>query len=425
VISRETRRLLITIVVSVTALWILARIRFQDRPAAATPVPNVLAQLRPASSFADLARTVADIRPAIAAAVSASAGGAPALRVGEDSAATLRSGDADTVRASDRATGLAIVRHPQGDPVSVMPWAPRVLDYPRYVIAADVLDGHVMLRPVFLPGLLEASSALWSGDVWTVPDEAALEPGAFVFTTDGAFAGMAISHAGGKAIVPATLLFAEISRLQKATGTPGVLGIEVQRLTPEVARAMKASAGVVVTAIDPASSAAGELLPTDVIEAIDGVEVRTPEHWRARVARVSAGETVALRVRGVEGTREVSVTAAPQPAPPEPVPNESLGLTLRTLSKVGVEVVAVQPGSRGDRAGIREGDTITVMSGRPSPTRADMVRAFASLPDGGSALVAFTRGDGHHVTVIQKRLRLERGAQPPSEGERGPVSTRK
>ena len=402
VISRETRRLLITIVVSVTALWILARIRFQDRPAAATPVPNVLAQLRPASSFADLARTVADIRPAIGAAVSASAGGRPALRISEHSAATLMSGDADTVLASDRATGLALVRHPQGDPVSVMPWAPRVLDYPRYVLAADVLDGHVMLRPVFLPGLVQANSPLWSGDVWTVPHEAALEPGAFVFTTDGAFAGLAIGHGRDKAIVPATLLFAEIARLQKATGEPGALGIGVQPLTPAIADAMQAATGVVVTTIDPAGSAAGQLVPTEVIEAFGGVEIRTPEEWRARAARISVGETVALRVRGVDGVREVSVVAAPPASSAEPAQNDALGLTLRTISKVGVEVVAVQPGSRADRAGIREGDTITVMSGRPSPTRAEMLRAFASLPDGGSMLVAFTRGDGHHVTVIRK-----------------------
>jgi hypothetical protein len=45
------------------------------------------------------------------------------------------------------------------------------------------------------------------------------------------------------------------------------------------------------------------------------------------------------------------------------------------------------------------------MSGRPSPTRAEVLRGFSSLPDGGSALVAFQRGDDHHVTVIEKRLR--------------------
>ena len=56
VISRETRLLLITIVVSVGALWLLARLRFQDRPVTAAPVAPVLAQLRPQTSFEELIR---------------------------------------------------------------------------------------------------------------------------------------------------------------------------------------------------------------------------------------------------------------------------------------------------------------------------------------------------------------------------------
>ena len=72
VISRETRRLLITMLLAVAALWVLARIRFQERPVTSTPVPNVLAQLRPTSSYEDLARLIAEIRPVITAAVSAS-----------------------------------------------------------------------------------------------------------------------------------------------------------------------------------------------------------------------------------------------------------------------------------------------------------------------------------------------------------------
>jgi len=161
------------------------------------------------------------------------------------------------------------------------------------------------------------------------------------------------------------------------------------------------------------------LISTDVIEAIDGVQIRTLDHWRARASRLTAGQTVTLRVRSVDGVREVSVAAAPYASSAEPAPNESLGLTLRTISKVGAQVVAVQPGSRADAAGIREGDTITVVSGRPSPTRADVLRAFSSLPDGGSAVVSFTRGEDHHVAVIQKRLPSERGAQPASESEQG------
>src|SRR5829696_7347708 len=152
VISRETRRLLITVVAAVAALSVLARIRFQERPVTAMPVPNVLAQLRPSSSYEDLARLIADIRPAIVAAVSRSAGGSPALRITDDAAITLNPGPGDAVIAGDRATGLAIVRQPRGDRPGLMPWVPRLLDYPRYLIAADVIDEHVALRPVFIGG---------------------------------------------------------------------------------------------------------------------------------------------------------------------------------------------------------------------------------------------------------------------------------
>jgi len=246
VISRETRRLLITVLVAVTALWVLARIRFQERPASSTPVPNVLAQLRPASSYADLARTIADMRPLITAAVSASTGGAPSLRISETSAVTLLPGSADTAVAFDRATGLAIVPHPHGDIPGLMPWVPRLLDYPRYLVAADVTRNHVALRPVFIGGLFPVASPLWSGEIWLLPAATPITPGTFVFTTEGAFAGVGVSHEGHAAIVPATVLHLWVERLQQPR-TAGALGISVQPLSPSLASATGALAGVVVT----------------------------------------------------------------------------------------------------------------------------------------------------------------------------------
>lgn len=402
VISRETRRLLITIVVSVTALWVLARIRFQERPVTSTPVPNVLAQLRPTSSYADLARVIADIRPGITAAVSASAGGSPALRTREDAAVTLAPGPADALLALDRATGLAIVRHQHGDMPGLMPWAPRLLDYPRYLVAADVAGEHVALRPVFIGGLFPAPSPLWSGELWALPPSTAIAPGTFVFTTDGAFAGLGVNHDGRVAILPATLLFSTLERLQQQSGTAGELGIAIQPLSPAIASATGASTGVVIRAIDPAGAAAGRLAATEVIEAVDGQDMRTPDHWRARAARVNAGDTLTLRVRSGEGVRDVQVTAAPSAPVAESADAASLGLRLRPIPKVGVEVLSVQPRSRGARAAIRQGDVITVAGGQISPTPAQVMRAFSSLPEGGSLLVAVTRGNEHRVAVIEK-----------------------
>lgn len=402
VISRETRRLLVTIVVSVAALWVLARIRFQERPVTSTPVPNVLAQLRPTSSYADLAQVIADIRPGIIAALAASAGGGAALRISEDAAVTLAPGSADTLLASDRATGLAIVRHEHGDMPGLMPWAPRLLDYPRYLVAADVAGTHVALRPVFIGGLFPAISPLWSGEVWTLPPSTAIAPGTFVFTTDGAFAGLGVSHDGISAVVPATLLFTVLKRLQQQSGEAGELGIAIQPLSPAIASATGAATGVVISAIDTAGAAAGRLVATEVIEAVDGQEMRTPDHWRARVARVNAGDTLTLRVRNAEGVRDVQITAASSAPLVEPAAAASLGLRLRTIPNVGVEVLSVQPQSRAARASIQQGDVMTVVGGQTSPTPAQVMRAFTSLPEGGSLLVAVTRGNAHRVVVIEK-----------------------
>lgn len=405
-ISRETRRLLITVIVAIAALWVLARIRFQERPAAATPVPNMLAQLRPASSYADLARVIADIRPAILAAVLPSASGAPALRVREEAAVTLRPASGDTIVATNRATGLSIVRGPRADVPGVMPWVPRLLDYPRYLVVVEVTGEHVALRPVFVGGLYPVTSPLWSGEIWLLPPNTAIPSGTFVFTTEGALAGLSVAHGGHSAIVPAALLSAAVDELQRPRGSAGELGITIEPLSPAFASATGGAVGLVVTAIDPNGPAAGKVVATEVIEAIDGEEMRTADHWRARVARVSAGDALTLRVRGADGVRDVPLTAAaaiPADAPAEEADDDvALGLRLRAIPGVGVEVLSVQPRSRAARAGLQQGDRITAVAGQPSPTPALFTRLFDSLPTGGSLLVAITRGSEHRVAAIEK-----------------------
>jgi S1-C subfamily serine protease len=139
-----------------------------------------------------------------------------------------------------------------------------------------------------------------------------------------------------------------------------------------------------------------------VIEAFDGEELPSIDHWRARAARATAGEAVTLRVRGNDGVRDVSVTAIAPVRPAEPSHDPSLGLRMRSIQKIGVEVLSVQPRSRGARAGIQPGDRITVAAGHQSPSPAQLTRAFASLPQDGSILVAVTRGSERRVIAIEK-----------------------
>jgi PDZ domain len=401
VISRETRLLLITIVVSIAALWVLARIRFQEQPVRSDPVPAVLAQLRPSAGYADLARAIAEIRPGIVAAVFADQGAA-ALRIREDAAVKLIA-QGNEGPASDRATGLTIVQSPAAPLPGLMPWAPRLVDYPRYLVAAELLGEQVSLRPVFVGALFPTNSALWSGEIWVLPAAASIAPGTFVFTTDGAFAGLAVEHNNRTAIVPATLLLKLVENLlREGRRPPGEIGVTVQSLSPAIASASGAAAGMIVTAIDPVGPAAGKLIETDVIEGVDGQAIVTPEHWRARVARLHPGETVMLRVRTKGEIRDVSIAAVEPLKVPEESADPSLGLRLRAIPDVGAEVLSVQPRSRAARAGIRPGDVITVAGGQRSPTPAQIVRADAALSDQGSMLLAIARGTERFVAVIEK-----------------------
>jgi len=61
-LPRETRRLLLTALVAVLTLWVLARVRFPERPAAPNPVPPILDQLTGPPTFGELAARVGELR---------------------------------------------------------------------------------------------------------------------------------------------------------------------------------------------------------------------------------------------------------------------------------------------------------------------------------------------------------------------------
>lgn len=401
-ISRETRRLLITIAVSIAALWVLARIRFQDSSASPAAVAPVLAQLRPAATYANLAQTVADLRRAVGVAV-VPLGTGVALRISADRALTLSPEPLVQPLALDRATGLAIVAVEPGDPSGVMPWVPRVLDYPRYLLVAERAEEGVALRPIFVGTMSPDSSVVWGGTIWKLPPGTPVAPASPIFTGEGAFAGVSISTEGGSAIVPASLLLSSAQRLVAEPSRPaGTLGVSVQSLTPALAAASGASTGVIVSAVDRKAAAVGVLMPTDIIETIDGTNIESIEHWQARMARVNAGDVVSMRIRAAGVTREVQITAAAADSPPAAADDARLGLQLVAEPRIGARVTGVDPQSRADRASLRAGDVITAIGRQLTPTPAQVVRTFASLPPGGAMIVAFTREHEPHLAVISK-----------------------
>ena len=421
-VSRETRLLLTTGVMAVAALWLLARIRFPERPVTPNPVPSVLSQLASGPKYDDLAGEItqlqARVQPSLLALdlPSAAVGSlqtshwTAAIRLRDDVAVLLVSpgsnrppGNDVTILAQDAASGLAVVRVPLPVPMSSsrpVPWTPRQPQQSRYLVASDVSPDGVSLRPVFVGSLHPVDSPLWSEPLWAVPGPTDLVPGSFLFTSTAELVGLVITHGGRLAIVQAGTVLEEAERLLATPpGPTGTVGIEVQDLSLPVAAVTGAAMGVVVTWVDANGAGREQLMPGDVIEAIDGRALATRQHWDVRVARLSVGETLSLRVRRRGETSEVALVANAPTAQPA---SRSLGLTLRARTKVGAEVVRIERGSAADRAGLALGDVITLVADVPAPTPAQVMRSYTSMGQGERVMVAVTRGETHYVTTLER-----------------------
>jgi hypothetical protein len=419
-VSRETRLLLTAGVMAVAALWLLARIRFPERPVTPNPVPSVLSQLASGPKYDDLAGEIAQLharlQPSLLAldapsTVLGSLQTSPrttAIRLRDDLAVTLVPSGSNreqwndvTILVRDAASGLAVVHVPIAVPTSPpVPWTPRQPQQPRYFVASDVSPEGVSLRPVFVGSLNPVDSPLWSEPVWAVPGRTDLAPGSFLFTSSAELAGLVTAHGGALAIVPGGTVLAEAERLLATPpGPAGAIGIEVQNLTPPVASVTGAPAGVVVTWVDADGAGREQLMTGDVIEAVDGRMLATRQHWDVRVARLSVGETLSLRVRRRGEIREVALVANAPAAQPA---SRSLGLTLRARPKIGAEVVRIERGSAADRAGLALGDVITLVVDVSAPTPAQVMRSYTSAAQGERVMVAVTRGDAHFVTTLER-----------------------
>jgi len=416
-VTRETRLLLITALASVVVLWGLARVRFPERAVSST-LPPVLTQLAPRSPLDEIPAVVADLIPrldgwATVVRVDAPHGGRPAeglrsraaFRIADDLAVLLLedgvpAGSEGSIVVRDRASGLAVMRVEAGGATEPPAWSQRRLDVPRFLIEADASAAGVSLRPVFVSGLIAEPSALWGGAIWNLPGAAGLRAGSAALTPEGSLLGLVVRREEDTAIVPWQAVQARMERLLREPPPPPVrLGLDVQPVTPAIAAATGARGGVIVARVEPDGAAAPILEPADVIETADDAAIMSIEDWRGHAARLEYGEALTLGIRRGGEAQQVRL------APPrdDEAPAGHLGLTLRTLSGTGAEVLRVLPASAAARAGLRSGDVITFFGGTRAPTAAQITRGYAVLVEDRPILLVVARGEASVVLTMTRR----------------------
>jgi serine protease Do len=90
-------------------------------------------------------------------------------------------------------------------------------------------------------------------------------------------------------------------------GAAGKVGFAATQLTPDLAAQaeMKVSQGVVVTSVNPAGPAAGQLFPGFVIDRFNGRPISTVADLRSAIAAVRPGQVVSLVGRRPDGSQTI------------------------------------------------------------------------------------------------------------------------
>jgi Do/DeqQ family serine protease len=200
----------------------------------------------------------------------------------------------------------------------------------------------------------------------------------------------------------------------------GWLGVSVQDVTPELASALKLSAGsgALVNNVSPDGPAyRANVRAGDVIAAVAGHPVHDGHDLIREAIAHEVGQPVPLEiVRGgnhygamvtLSERPEPAVEAAPVQQPPSP--RQGLGLVVRDLTPQQAAQVSlpakpipvltqVTPGSAADRAGLRPGDVIVEANGNAEPTSAQL----AELARSGGLVLRVKRGDSYFYAALKR-----------------------
>jgi len=192
----------------------------------------------------------------------------------------------------------------------------------------------------------------------------------------------------------------------------GRLGVMVQNLTPELAKAfdIKETHGAVISkVVEDSPAAKAGLQPGDVVVAVNGRPVSAASDLRTTIGLMPVGETVHLEIVRNGMHRNVSVTIAK--AIETKLEGRQInprlgGAAFGEINEEspefgnlqGVAVLGVTPGSAAWAAGLRKGDIIVSVNRQPVGN----LEAFRKLAHGNDGLLLnIRRGQGALFILIQ------------------------
>ncbi|RMH09450.1 MAG: DegQ family serine endoprotease [Nitrospirae bacterium] len=328
------------------------------------------------------------------------------------------------VIGTDPQTDLAVVKI-EGSNLPAIPWGDSdTLEVGDYVLAIGNPFGlHATVTQGIVSALGRGGMGITEYEDF-IQTDAAINPG----NSGGALVNMRgelvgintaiLSRTGGYQgigfAIPASLGKPVYDSLV-ATGrvVRGYLGVSIQAVTPDLARAFHVDrpAGALVTEVKPSSPAAeAGLSPGDIITRYDGRSITDPRDLQRAVTQTPVGTSVVLTVVRDGQSRELTAVIGEHPSTQRLAQAQDADeharlagvhvepLTPRRARYYGIEkgtegvvVTAVKPGSPADQAGLAPGDVIREVNRIPIHSLEDYRRALSTPPPNHAILLLIQR----------------------------------
>jgi serine protease Do len=284
-------------------------------------------------------------------------------------------------------------------------------------------------------GIVSAKDRVTEGDKDEdfIQTDAAINPGnsgGALVDTQGRLVGIntsILSRTGGNQgigfAVPSNLCrWVMDSLVKNGKVTRGFLGVVIQNLTPDLAKAFKVnrSVGALISEVTPNGPAdAAGLKNGDVVLQYDNKPIESASQLKLRVAETMPGVNVPMQIDRAGEAKTVNIvvkertgTSVAENQTPKPTEDGSLnGVTvedltreLRTELKVpntvqGAVIEEVDPSSPAYEAGLRVGDLITEINHRPIKSAQEAVEATSAKANGETLVKVYRNGGSQYVAV--------------------------